>query len=1137
MRKNLKKAASFLLSLCLLCSLFPVGGWSKAVKAAGNGTLQNGALTASTEGWTITEGWGEIQDGCLNLWNENAGLYAISQTIDHLAAGSYTAKAAIVGSGEQGASESKDNLNLTVKNNTTSAEKSVKLTTDGWNNWGNVVAAEAMEIAEGDSVTITIGGNLEAGEWYQIKNVVFEADTAVKDAPITVKKVDNLSEDFIHGVDVSMYLSEVQSGVKYYDENGQEQNLFQILKDKGVNWVRLRLWNCPFQVDENGGYKYVDEAGTVYKADQVTIKKPDVSPENAGEQKEWEEYFLADGTQVYRMGYGAGNCGIDTVTAIGKTATKYGLRVLVDFHYSDFWADPKKQSVPKAWQNMNLEQKTAALSAFTTESLNTLKAAGVDVGMVQIGNEINNGMAGEKDSANVYTLMKAGSAAVRAADPNIMIAVHYTDPQNEGYQMGKARELAEAGVDYDVFATSFYPFWHGTPQQLTANLKEIADTYNKKVMVAEVSYAWTMEDGDGYGNVVNESAADQTYHYPVNLEGQATAIRDTIAAVAAVGEKGIGTFYWEPAWVPVNVYKADEANADDILEANKRAWRLYGSGWGSIYGAEVDPEIKDDLNGGTWDNQAFFDFTGKALPSLNVYKWVYTGAEGPVGVFSVNPASCEVSYQTEPNLPKTVEVNLTDGSVTEAPVTWDQAQTAALKTAFFGDYTVNGTVGGFSYLSKGETIQVAAGTYQTTCSVRVVGKNYVKNGSFEENEGESAIGWTLINYLEDGAGFPKVKRGSSNAKSGSYHYEGWDPSGMDFALEQEIQEKLPEGYYALFAYYQGSGVEVIKPEAGVYAIVTNQDGTSKTYRADIQITNVWKDFYQAKVENIPVDSKVRSIQVGTRIACSGTSSTGVWVVVDDISLMRQGDLPSDPITPPGTDKPPVVSAYTVTFKDGDKVLSTQKVKPGESAAAPAAARTGYSLSWDKPFQKITGDLTVNAVWTANKYKITYDTNGGKKLKANIKTVTYDEEYGTLPTPKRSKYIFQGWYDAKSKGTKITSKTIVKITKDTTIYAHWKKVAKPAKVKKLTLKNSAKKTMQVSFKKVKGADGYQITYSAGKKFPKKSTKSVSVTKVKKAVKNLKKGKTYYVKVRAYKKDSTGKKIYGAYSSVKKVKIKK
>lgn len=491
-----------------------------------------------------------------------------------------------------------------------------------------------------------------------LQNVTFEQEQeAVQNAPITVQKVNGLSKDFVNGVDVSSYLSLVESGAKYYDEKGDETDLFDLLENAGVNYVRLRVWNDPFPWDEDGNYKYVGADGTTeYKAAAVTQAGISVN----GVQ----QYCLVDDpdTQVYREVYGAGVCDVATAAIIGKKATDHHMKVLIDFHYSDFWADPKKQRVPKQWEGMSLEEKTSALSEFTEESLNTLLDAGVDVGMVQVGNEINNGMAGETDEANVYQLLKAGSAAVRKVSQEkkheILVALHFTDPQSEDYQYKRAEGLEAAGVDYDVFATSFYPFWHGSATTLKENLQRIADKFNKKVMVAEISYAWTMEDGDSYGNVVYSGAGDQNYDYTIDVEGQATAIRDAIAAISAIGENGLGTFYWEPAWIPVNNY-ADATDKDGTAAKNELAWKLNGSGWGTVYSKDYDPEIaENERGGGTWDNQAFFDFNGKVLPSLNVYKWVYTGAVGSTKVKRVAKTSVVMNYMETPQLPETVTVTL-----------------------------------------------------------------------------------------------------------------------------------------------------------------------------------------------------------------------------------------------------------------------------------------------------------------------------------------------------------------------------------------------------------------------------------------------------------------------------------------------
>lgn len=903
MNKTVKKLISACLAICLLFSAFPlVGGlFAEKVSAAGNGVLQNGALTANADGWTVEgdlekggepNGYG-FSDGYLSIWtkgDDTDAEFSISQTVENVAAGEYYASAAIVSNGGQGEGKSKDALNLTLKNNTTDSEVSIVLTADGWDNWDNVIATGTLDFSDGNSATITISGNLLGEDWYGLKNVLFAKQTEAVEAPITVQKVEGLSEDFIHGVDVSSYLSLVQSGVKYYDENGNEQNLFRILKDAGVNYVRLRVWNYPFPLDDNGefNYVYVGEDGT------TEYTQEDIATETRNAAG-YMEYFLADGTQVYRETYGAGVCDVDTAVEIGKIATSYGMQVLVDFHYSDFWADPKKKSVPKAWENMDLTTKAEALGQFTEESLNAFLDAGVNVGMVQIGNEINNGMAGQNDENDVYTLLKSGSAAVRKVSAEsgkeILIAVHYTDPHNEGYQMGKADALNAAGVDYDVFGTSYYPFWHGTPENLTQNLGEIAEKYNKKVMVAEISYAWTFEDGDGYANVVSEGKTDLVFNYSIDAEGQATAVRDAIAAISAIGEKGLGTFYWEPAWIPVNVYDANAANANEILAANEKAWKLYGSGWGTLFAADYDPEIVDDRNGGTWDNQAFFDFEGNVLPSINVYKWVYTGANGPTKVSTVDSVSYKMDYQQTPELPATVNVNLNDGRVITAGVTWNADEVAALKTADFGEYTVSGSVNAFSYETKGETVNVAAGTWATTCAVTVTGTNYVFNGSFEENDGDGS-GWTLTNYAGKDVGWPGIEKSSANAKSGLYYYKAWNEGPIDFAIDQVLSEKIPNGYYTLFAYYQGTGVATTSPDSALYAIITYKDGTTKTYSTGIEFHNVWKDFYQAKVKDIRIDDTVASIQIGTRMAGTATE-LGIWVTVDDISLMKSGELQAD----------------------------------------------------------------------------------------------------------------------------------------------------------------------------------------------------------------------------------------------------
>lgn len=1220
-----KRTLSAIMSICLVFSLFT--GLNFTSKAAGTyGTLQNGALTENTDGWTIAGdlalAGADAEAGCnilngdgtekhLSIWNNSAEAktFSMSQTIQNMEAGSYTAKVESVGNGA-----TKHNLVLKAHNDTKNTEVKVNIDTKEWNVYVSS-STTALEVAEGDTVTISISGPMEAkgtgdGEWYGIHNIEFEAAPAVE-ADINVKKVPGLSKDFIHGVDVSTYLSEVQSGVKYKDENGIEKNMFEIFKDAGVNYVRFRVWNCPYRVDDDGKIFYVDEAGNEHHENEVTARKQwIISPDDASFQGAgYDEYFLADGTQVYREGYGAGNCDIDAATEMGKIATYYGMKVLIDFHYSDFWADPAKMKSPKAWEGMTIEQKAAALSDYTKASLKQLKDAGVDVGMVQVGNEINGGMAGEKDWANVSKLLDAGTKAVRASDPNIQIAIHYADPHKENYQTGKAKALNDANIDYDIFASSYYSFWHGSPENLTSVLKTIAETYNKKVMVAEVSYCTTTEDGDGAANVVNASTSPLNYSIDAQGEGQAAAVRDAIAAVSAVGEAGIGTFYWEPAWVPVKNYAGAAADKKaEVLTYNIDKWEKYGSGWASKWsgpeGGGYDPGVVLDksTHGSQWDNQAMFDFDGKALPSINVYKWVYTGTDGPVRVATVDTATYTMNYKDTPQLPAAVNVNLNNGEVVEnVAVTWDTAQVEALKTADFGEYTVNGSLAQFSYTSKGETITVPAGQQKTTCAVTVTGTNLLPNGGFEDGE----TGWTAT----AGARF-KTTGAGGDAKEGTNFYDAWaENAATDFRVMQTLSaDELTSGKYTLFGYYQGTNVGPLSDASGLTALVTYKNGKTMVYTGDIEIPGTWKVFYQAKVPNIVVNQNVASITVISRILYNSG-----WVVADDFNLMRTDDLtaaentsePSssttftvtfkDGETELGTktvdagataalDTAPtkegytfdgwdaavdmVVSdltvnakwkqgssenpktTYTVTFKDGDTVLKEETVEEGAAATAPTApTKEGYTFDgWDKAFDNVTSDLTVNAKWKQNqkppvtqekKYTVTFDVNGGKALTTKTKTVTAGQTYGTLPDATRAGHAFNGWYTAKTGGQQITASSKVAITADTTLYARWTKIAKPGKVKKPTLKNPKKNTLKISFKKVKGAEGYEIRYAtkSNMKGAKKITSKVtSITAKNKKI--FKKGKTCYVQVRAFKRDSLGKKIYSkSYSPKAKIKIKK
>ena len=366
----------------------------------------------------------------------------------------------------------------------------------------------------------------------------------------------NEKPQFILGMDASAVPSLEAGGVQYYNKEGQAQDVFGILADAGINYIRVRVWNDPF--DENGN------------------------------------------------GYGGGNCDIRNAVEIGKRATRYGMKLMVDFHYSDFWADPGKQMVPKAWEGMNIEEKTDALYRFTCDSLKKLKEAKVQVGMVQLGNETNGGLAGEIQWENMAKLFSAGAKAVRDTLPGTLVAVHFTNPEKPGAYAYYSKQLAQYQVDYDVFATSYYPMWHGSLENLQKVLTAVSESYGKKVLVAETAHAYTPEDLDFHPNTVTP---DSQTPYPMTLEGQTAWVREVANAVSQIG--GMGVFYWEGTWISAG---------GSTYEENKKLWEAHGSGWASSYAGSYDPKDAGKYFGGcAVENQAFFDSRGRVLDSIGVF--------------------------------------------------------------------------------------------------------------------------------------------------------------------------------------------------------------------------------------------------------------------------------------------------------------------------------------------------------------------------------------------------------------------------------------------------------------------------------------------------------------------------------------
>ena len=631
--------------------------------------------------------------------------------------------------------------------------------------------------------------------------VLPDAGAAASDT-LYVKKVENLPEDFIFGMDISSVLAEEASGVKYYGFDGKETDLFRILAASGINHIRVRIWNDPYDSEGNG--------------------------------------------------FGGGNCDIRTAVEIGKRATACGMKLLADFHYSDFWADPGKQMVPRAWAGMDIDEKKQALYDYTLDCMKQLKEAGVDVGMVQLGNETNGALCGEKIWMNIAFLMDAGARAVREIYPEALIALHFANPENAESYRTYARKMdyyEKSGlIQYDVFATSYYPYWHGTLDNLAAILTEISETYGKKVMVMETSWAYTGEDTDFSGNTIGEGSA-VTKDYPYTPQGQANSIRNITDTVVNRTPKGIGVCYWEGAWITVGT---------DSWEANHEKWEKYGSGWASSYAKVYDPNDAGKYYGGSAvDNQAFFDREGKPLESLKVFRLMRTGNEiAPVPDALEEPTViCDLNMPLE--LPATVDAIMTDDSRQSVAAAWDLTEEEDRKMHANGParYTVAGKAGGM----------------EAKCFVSMIEYNYMADYSFEEN----SPAWVITDLKRADELYIEDKKNDS--LTGSKHLHFWS-SGRDtveFTAEQTVKD-LPAGKFRFSISAMGGDCG----ETDIRAYV--KIGGQEVARSEqIPITG-YNDWHAGVIPEFTHEAGTE-VTVGIYVKCEGAGN-GAWGKIDDALL-------------------------------------------------------------------------------------------------------------------------------------------------------------------------------------------------------------------------------------------------------------
>jgi arabinogalactan endo-1,4-beta-galactosidase len=339
-------------------------------------------------------------------------------------------------------------------------------------------------------------------------------------------------DKFVMGADLS-YANQVEDYGGVFKDSTKIKDVFKLFKERGNNLVRVRLWHNPAWTTTINNGKYYSDLQDVVK----TIRR----------------------------------------------AKTEGMHVNLNLHYSDTWADPSKQSIPKAWEGHPLSILKDSVYQYTFKTLKYLESLNLTPEMIQIGNENNGGMLwplGKIENNNFQNfgdLLKSGIKAVRDFSQNAtikpQIVLHCA--QLDGVEWWADGVVNKGGVtDFDILGLSHYYKWAkiNDMASIGATIKSLKAKYGKKVMIVEAAFSWTSGDADKYGNIMSSSAPVEGY--PITPEGQLNYLRDLVQTIISAGGSGIQ--YWEPAWIT--------SNMKDL--------------WGS---------------GSSWDNNTLFDFSGNAL--------------------------------------------------------------------------------------------------------------------------------------------------------------------------------------------------------------------------------------------------------------------------------------------------------------------------------------------------------------------------------------------------------------------------------------------------------------------------------------------------------------------------------------------
>lgn len=309
---------------------------------------------------------------------------------------------------------------------------------------------------------------------------------------------------FYKGMDVSMLKELEEHGAKYAMD-GKYQDVFHILKECGVNLIRLRIWNDPY--DEKG------------------------------------------------QAYGGGTNDLKTTIMLAKRIVENGIGFMLDFHYSDFWTDPSKQIKPKAWDELSIEQLKLQVYDYTKKTLDELKKEEIYPEIVQVGNEITKGFLwpeGHIDNVDgMALLLEAGINAVKDFDNNIKVLLHLDYGTDNAMYQDWFSKIEKYNLNFDMIGMSYYPYWNGSMDELLYNMNDISSRFDKDIVVAETAMGYTTSHLECNGMIFAEEL-EMASGYSASEEGQYLFLKDLSNTIRRVNnQRGKGFIYWEATWLPI----------------------------------------------------------------------------------------------------------------------------------------------------------------------------------------------------------------------------------------------------------------------------------------------------------------------------------------------------------------------------------------------------------------------------------------------------------------------------------------------------------------------------------------------------------------------------------------------------------